>query len=202
MHSPRIFLAVTVFSVFAVGFSQQGIDSVYAQELKGWMLRNDVSAFEANRGLEKDLLQLDELAQEMGLASAFDLEILGVWWVECISPSVQFFGTAENLLDDEYLVTIMELRLRNDLSAVPICEEDQFEGRLDLDLLVWTVGDEYPVAAYEEYSTYVWDAPDLHRNPWGVEWLGTQDPQRLQRSIENDIEESIRDFALEFFKVR
>lgn len=151
------------------------------------------------------------LAQKLGLDGMEQLPELGFMWATCVRASVSLEGSAEEIgLSTSELTDYLSLRLRNDLSFLPKCTNDVTSkanaGQTVVDLRVWTVGKDYPVAYYIHLDTNVYTVAGGHSvprdssNPFQTEYLGYGNSNSVPGSVDKIIEDSVRSLGEAYLK--
>ena len=194
VNIPRLLLILST-TFLPISFSQTGA------EIREYMKENNSSFIDTISGLD---IGYYEAIEELGFADAFEIPSLGFNFTSCISPSVQFNGTAEEVgLRQAPLESFLKLRLRNDIQGLEFCDSSSgglTQGGLKLILTVWTVGDSYPVAYHLDFSSFVVFAPNGFNNPFEASYLGYANPEALEGEIETAIEEAIQIMGVSYLK--
>lgn len=178
-----------------------------ADEVLDYMLENRVGFFEAT-----DVLGIDsgDAASELGYDNLFTgmnraNRETSLLFAECWGVFVYVQGTAEEEigLDHEELSEYFALRMANDASFLPECE-DEFDGTAILfDMRVWTVGDNYPVAHYLQVTGSL--VPNIEGGPDRAidsEWLGYGSAENIPDGVRDTIDEAVENFALRYLRVQ
>lgn len=193
-----VILALFASSVWAS--AQSGSD------IRSWMLENDADFYST---IQHFGIDSDTAVAALGFENSWSIAQLGFLWTSCVLPTVSLQGSAESIgLTDTGLNGILGLRLRNDLSFLPRCGNDYSEPKnesmLFVDLAVWTVGDDYPVAYHVELTTYqfsmVHSIPRQFNEPFTTAYLGYARSTDVSGELNKIIEEIVRDMAISYVR--
>ena len=118
---------------------------------------------------------------------------------KCLVAVVTLEGSAMSLdLKQQPLTEFLKLRLRNDLSAIPICKKGDKEGLAFVHVHVWTVGDDYPVAFHITLS----GGPITRLDAFETAILGYGSKRSIEEQVRKSIRQLVEDFAVAFLKGR
>ncbi|HEX7005085.1 MAG TPA: hypothetical protein VF168_12945 [Trueperaceae bacterium] len=194
-----VFTFVVLISMLPQATAQQ------ADAVIDYMLQNRVGFSQATGALG---LSMFEVAEELGydeFSGLFDALVeTSLLHVECWSAVAYLQGTAEEIgLSSEELTQRFRLRMSNDISFVPECDDLANTSYLALSLNVWTVGEDYPVAYHVAIEGSIFPVYDGRpENSFENAWLGYAATERVKGEVREAVEESVYDLALDFLKVR
>lgn len=125
------------------------------------------------------------------------------------SIDVYLRGTAEEIgLSKEDLTNYLRLRFKNSFantsykktSFEKIMEENKEKqsDRGDISIIVWTVGDDYPIAFHIEISAGNYS----NLGQYETAILGYGSEQKITESVKESISELVDDLAIAYFKAR
>ena len=132
---------------------------------------------------------------------------------EFITVIAKLAGTAEKLqFKEEELIDFAKLKIRNNIKGIPFITLEEYDSRSAeeliendlkfdpafdsvfslLEFLIWTVGDDYPIAFYV----------DLAAGNYRKATLGYGSAEGIEQQVKKSIDGLIEDFAITFYKVR
>lgn len=124
-------------------------------------------------------------------------------FVECVAFYVYVQGSAEAIgLSEASLQRYFDLRKLNDLAFVPTCGEDAGMGALLVSALVWTVGNDYPVAYHVAIDSMLVAPEGVNDNPYSDAYLGYARSTQMRGEIEGILQETVRELALQLAALR
>jgi hypothetical protein len=107
-------------------------------------------------------------------------------------------GSAESLgLENQSLIDLLSLRLRNDVSSVPLCGDIYDEGLTWVFLSVTGVGNDFPVAFYVELRVSV-STEDVFESAT----LGYGSKTSVEEQVEESVRDLVESFGIAFLKGR
>lgn len=143
----------------------------------------------------------------------FDLDRLsypGFWTIKQFAlVDVSLEGTAEKLgLKEKHLNEYLRLRFKNNFSGMQFKEPDTLFRILlnkeeavkygSINVRIWTVGDDFPVAFYIELKAGNLTDVDEYKRAM----LGYGSRKNVPETVRNAITELVEDAAVDFFKTR
>lgn len=113
-------------------------------------------------------------------------------------------------LDEDELTDYLRLKVKNNFANIRMEEVDfsknntkSFKQQVgSLHLNVWVVGDNYPVAYHLRYVFFTSDYSEGDSSIWDTKWLGYGSKDNISDIIKSNIDKTIQDLAILFFKVR
>ena len=146
-----LLMALFLFSTSGLSLAQEQ----YGSQMRNYMRENKADFFVALDALE---ISFQEALKALDMSTATELSSLDYVFADCVASSVSTQGSAKQLgLDVGVLHDYVSLRLRNDLSSLPICEASTVADQtaLIIHLVAWTVGEDYPVAYHIDVQTEI-----------------------------------------------
>lgn len=146
-----------------------------------------------------------EVGEALGVP--VDRASLGYFWPTCLDTYIEIMGTAGDLgftragVRDELV-----FRLRNDMSYMPMCNEDRDafdEDLMEVRISVWTVGETSPIALHVELGTYIADyltetLPDSWNEPFARALLGYGTDGTVGDQVNEAIQELVRELSMDY----
>lgn len=193
MKLPHIVTSLWLVLALSPAFAQT------RAEYLAYMKEHDVSLYGAIVGLGTDIDHAANAFGYEGFGGFVDASRESVFvFADCVSFYVSLQGTASNLgLSDGEVLRYAKLRHANDLSFLPACGESYELRWLTVEFLIWTVGEDYPVAFLLRTTTFLPGLPEGTSNePFETAVLGYASAAQVSHEVEEFIQDAIRDLAL------
>jgi hypothetical protein len=200
----------SIFLIFiSMSLAQEnlGIDNTastthkFNDPIREYMFINNVDFISTIIDLNYDF---DEALEILNL-DANETSSLGFLWMDCIETGVVGVqGSAEEIgLKSSDLEDYLNLRLKNDLGFLEICESDDYvkKNTLTVNVDVWTVGTDYPIAVHIKIISFtLGSVPDFHNKPFQSAALGVSSPTKISEAVTDSIEELVKLMSVSYLK--